>query len=141
MYTACCGNAAAVGTNRSVIADALVGTVSPNGSCAATARAKAEASPAERRRQLWEAQPSGVGESLCHVEPLGHAITSTHACDGLQNACNARTRGHLEHAHELRAVGEARRHAHGLDRCIVLLGAGPLIRLDAHIGARKSAGR
>ena len=57
------------------------------------------------------------------VQLILHAVVAADASDRLEDAPDAPSRRHLQHADELRSVGQARRHADGGDIRHVHLGA------------------
>ena len=57
------------------------------------------------------------------VQPVPHAVVAADARDRLEDAPDATSRGDLEHADQLRTVGQVRRHADGGDIRHVHLGA------------------
>ena len=57
------------------------------------------------------------------VQPVLHAVVAADARDRLEDAPDAPSRRDLEHADQLRTVGQARRHADGGDVRHVCLGA------------------
>ncbi len=57
------------------------------------------------------------------VQPVPHAVVAADARNRLEDAPDATSRGDLEHADQLRTVGQVRRHADGGDIRHVHLGA------------------